>query len=134
MSQISKQAAYLRGLAEGLGIGDESKEHRIMTAIIALLEEMATRIDEGQAQIETLTDNLETVVEDVCEMQDLLLEDIDDFELLGGDDDDEPMEEIACVSCGDSFLVERETMLAERELACPNCGSMIELDKRKIAF
>lgn len=129
MSRIKEQAAYIRGLAEGLGIDNEVKEHRVLNEIITLLNEMATQIDENKGENELISVRVDTLTEDVSEMQDLLFESFDDLEDIGMESvlDDEDMHEIECPRCGEGFLVETDTLLAEPKLSCPNCGTDVNI-------
>ena len=64
--ELSKKAAYLQGLVDGLGIDDTTKEGKIIKAMSALLGEMADAIDgmdedlsRAYDQINDLSDELE---------------------------------------------------------------------------
>ena len=45
----SEKVAYLKGLAEGLGFDKESKEGRILDAILDILEDVAHDIEDLRA-------------------------------------------------------------------------------------
>lgn len=80
MSYIKEQVSYLRGLAEGLTIGDD-KQAQVIHAIIALLDDMASYIDENQAVQEELMANLENLTEDVQDLEEAVFEDDEVFEV-----------------------------------------------------
>ena len=59
---------------------------------------------------------------DFDEDDDYGLDDYDEF-----DDEDEPLYEVKCPTCGDTICVD-ESMLCEGEIDCPNCGEQLEFD------
>ena len=80
--ELSKKAAYLQGLVDGLGVDESTKEGKIIKAMSALLAEMAEAlegVDEDLSraydQINDLSDELEDLEADLYEDED---EDEDD--------------------------------------------------------
>ncbi|MCL2069273.1 MAG: hypothetical protein FWH00_05160 [Oscillospiraceae bacterium] len=115
---ISERVAYLRGLAEGLGLDRESKEGKIISVMIDILDDMAD-------SIEDLSDGLEMVGHQLDDINDELGID-DDYD----DDDfdfDGELYEVTCPSCGNIVYMD-EDMLDEGEMPCPNCGEVLEID------
>ena len=43
MGNLTDRAAYLRGLAEGMGLDKEKKEHKLLLEMLGLMDEMARR-------------------------------------------------------------------------------------------
>jgi NAD-dependent SIR2 family protein deacetylase len=122
---LSEKVAYLKGLAEGLGLDREGKEGRIITAMIDILDDMA-------GSIEDLGDGLEMVscqIDDISDELDLLDDDYDDD--FDDDDDDEDFEgelyEVTCPNCKNIVYMD-EDILDEGEMPCPNCGEILEVD------
>ena len=68
MSDLSKRAAYLKGLAEGMKLAEKSDEGSVISKLIDIIEEMAAEVDEvsvfGDAATEKLA-SLEDTVEDM---------------------------------------------------------------------
>ena len=67
---ISEKVAYLRGLAEGIGIeisdeADNTKEGRLLTGILDVLGDIATAIEESQATQDSLFIYAEELDEDL---------------------------------------------------------------------
>jgi NAD-dependent SIR2 family protein deacetylase len=117
---ISERVAYLRGLAEGLALDRESKEGKLFSVMIDILDEMAD-------SIEDLSDGLELIGHQLDDINDELgLGDYDD------DDDDDfdfdgELYEVTCPSCKNIVYMD-EDMLDEGEMPCPNCGEILEID------
>ena len=50
MDNLASKLGYLRGLAEGLDINDDTKEGKVIRQIILLLEEIGRSLEELNAQ------------------------------------------------------------------------------------
>lgn len=70
MYELSKKVSYLKGLAEGLGLGQESKEEKILSSIIEILDEMANTVCDNELAIEDLEDYIFEVDEDLSYLED----------------------------------------------------------------
>lgn len=105
MEYFEKKITYLRGLCDGSGFPEESKEGKIFHGILDVLDDMAF-------MLETFMDD-EDMVMDEEEM----------------DETDEPIffYSFICPNCGEEIDVDEETMETEREIACPGCGNSIPM-------
>ena len=81
---LKAQVSYLKGLAEGLALDEESKEGKLLLRIVDLLDEMAHEIEQLKTEYEELFEYTEALDEDLAELEDDFYEDYDDHE----DDDD----------------------------------------------
>ena len=115
-----ERVAYLKGLAEGMKIDDSTNEGKLLLNIIDVLEDIVMDVAD-------MGDDLAEMAEQVDEIDDDL--DALEGEIYGDDDeeDDEPMYEVECPSCGDVICLD-EDMLEEGEIACPNCGEKLEFE------
>ena len=75
--ELSKRAAYLQGLVDGLGVDESTKEGKIIKAMSALLAEMAEALEgmdedlsRAYDQINDLSDELEDLEADLYEEED----------------------------------------------------------------
>ncbi len=123
--KTTEKVAYLKGLAEGLGIDDQTKEGKVIAAIIDALDDLAH-------DIESLDDELDEVAEVIGTISDEM-DDIED-EVFGEDEcdcedccDDEDMYEVTCPSCNNSITVDYD-VISSGEIVCPNCGEKLEFD------
>ena len=134
--ELSKKAAYLQGLVDGLGVDESTKEGKIIKAMSALLAEMAEALEgmdedlsRASDQINDLSDELENLEADLYEDEDDDEddddeddddEDDDDEDDDDEDDDDEDDEEDADDANDDDIASE-----PFYEVACPNCGETV---------
>jgi len=126
--EITEKVAYLKGLAEGLGLDTESKEGKIIAAMIDILDDMALEIEDlKDAQME-LGDGLDAVSDDLEDVEDIIYgEDEDDFEDEDEEEDDEDCYATTCPNCEETIYFD-ESILEEGEVICPNCGEKLEFD------
>ena len=124
---ISEKVAYLKGLAEGLNIDtDKSKEGKLITVMIDILEEIALSIEDLEENSLALGEEIDVLSDDLADVEDIVFDDEDEDE-----DDEEEFDddwfEVECPSC-DEVLVVDEDALEEGYIKCPNCGTEYSLD------
>ncbi|WP_271629398.1 CD1247 N-terminal domain-containing protein [Caldicellulosiruptor sp. DIB 104C] len=132
MENLYEKVAYLRGLADGLGVSEESKEGRLIRSIIDVLDEFADAINELDTRYCELEDVVESLDEDLEKLEDEVYEDYDDEEYddyYDEEDEDEDLIEITCPNCKVTFYLEEDEYLNEDEIECPNCNEVIYLDE-----
>lgn len=126
MKYLYEEVAYLRGLAEGLEISKETKEGKIIHKIVETLESFADAIVDLDEEQTDLIEYVESIDEDLSDVEDDLYED-DDLE-----DDDEELSfiEMECPSCGDLVEIDEDLLYDDEvDIVCPNCqGIIIEAD------
>lgn len=125
-----ERVAYIKGLMEGLGIDDSTKEGKVLKAMAEALEDIAGDLAETQDELSELYDHVDAIDEDL----DMLEEDYyetddedDDCDCGCEDDDDDCLYEVVCPSCGDAICL-NEAMLEEGVIDCPGCGEKLEFD------
>ena len=117
--EISEKVAYLKGLAEGLALDTDTKEGKLIAAIIDVLDDMAEKFVD-------LEDELCDVEEALYEMDDEDDEDEEDY------DDDESYFETTCPVCQEEIVFDEDT-LDSGEIRCPKCGEKLEFDLSDLA-
>ena len=115
---VSEKVAYLKGLADGLGIKDSTNEGKLMLAVIDVLEAMADDIEAVDAHAKDLSDSISDISEDMEYLEDLCIGDMDD--------DDEEYE-VTCPKCGETITVYEED-LDFGSIRCPKCDAELEFD------
>ena len=133
---ITENAAYLKGLAEGMNIDKESNEGKLIVKMLDVISEMSERINTLEILNEDLYEYMEQMAEDIVAIEDdLYLEDEDDLDEyedysdLNDDDDDfsfddeEEYYEVECPSCGEKICFTEE--LDTENMVCPACGNKI---------
>ena len=136
---MREKAAYLKGLVEGLGIDETTKEGKVIKAMSELLCEMAQAIDgidedvtQAYDQINDLSEELEDLEADLYEDDEEADEDeADDAEEEEDEDDNadvasEPYYEVACPACGNTVYVSEDDLDAG-EAICPSCNVAFEV-------
>lgn len=146
---IVEKAAYLKGLAEGLGIDGESREGRLWAPLHELLTDMAHEIEDLQAAHLDIADTVDELGEELSAVEEQVF-DLDSPELFGAgpededededeeEEDEEPDEEDA-EAPGDED--EEEDGIIELpklggvmyDVTCPVCGTEITLDEEMLA-
>ena len=122
---LNAKAAYIRGLMTGMEFDPESKNGKIIAAMMDLLEEMAATVVEHDDALDQVYDELETLDQDLDDVVSDLYELEDDDE----DDDEEPADlyEVTCPNCGAVVTVDEETLLSQ-DLTCPNCHAAFDIE------
>lgn len=107
MQKLKERAAYLKGLMEGLEIGD-SKEGKVLKAMYDLLEDLCDTVADMDDDLDQVYDELDAMDEDMDDLEEAV---------FGDDEDDEEEDD------------EDEEVEAEYELTCPNCGAVTVVDE-----
>ncbi len=127
---ICEKIAYIKGLAEGLELSDDTKEGKILGAIIDLLGDITEEICDIEDGCDELMEQIDAVDEDLASLEEIIYEDDEDECDCDCDDccdcDDE-VYEIECPACNDVIYLDGD-MLAEEGMTCPNCGTELEFD------
>ena len=123
---LNAKAAYIRGLMTGMEFDPESKNGKIIAAMMDLLEEMAATVVEHDDALDQVYDELETLDQDLDDVISDLYELEDDDE---DDEDEEPADlyEVTCPNCGAVVTVDEDTLLSQ-DLTCPNCHAAFDIE------
>ena len=128
---MKEKAAYLRGLIEGLGIDETTKEGKVIKAMSELLGELAEAVDGIDEDVTRAYDQINDLSEELEDLEaDLYEDDEDDEEPEEDDNDDdiasEPFYEVACPNCGETVYVSEDDLDAG-EANCAHCGVTFEV-------
>ena len=127
--ELSKKAAYLQGLVDGLGIDDTTKEGKIIKAMSALLGEMAEAIESVDEDLSHAYDQINDLSDELEDLEADLYEEDDEEDADDANDDDiasEPFYEVACPNCGETVYVSEDDLDAG-EANCAHCGVTFEV-------
>lgn len=147
---LSDKVAYLRGLMDGLGIDDSTKEGKILKMMAEILDEMAVTVEDISDEVDEIVEIVDMLDEDLGDVEDDLYdleddeydEDYDEFddddeeEIIYDDEeseeeydefDDEQMFECCCSNCGDTICIS-ESIVEMGSMKCPNCNALLEFD------
>ena len=135
---INEKAAYIKGLADGVELDNNTKEGKLILALIDLVSDMATAISELEEDVDTAFDYCEELDEDLGAVEEMLLDDedcdcdcddcdcdCDDCDCdCDCDDEDEEYFEVECPACGEVICF--DSTIDPEELVCPACGEKFE--------
>lgn len=126
---MTEKAAYLKGLAQGLEMNEDTKEGKLLLALIDAFDGMATELSDLKEVCEELDDAVDLLDEDLSLLEEDVWgtdeeEDEDDFD---DDEDLADLYEVVCPACGDHIYLDEE-MLEEGEMQCPNCHSALGVE------
>lgn len=95
MDYLFEKVAYLKGLTEGIELENDSKEKKLFTALIDVIEEMAEAIEALDDEQEEIGEYLELMDEDLSTVEEEMFGDfeIDSSDLLEDDLDVDLIEE-----------------------------------------
>lgn len=117
---LKQKATYLKGLAEGLGIDDKTKEGKLLLALVDAFDELAAETTVIGEDLDDLSEYVDELDSDLSEVEKELYD--EDY-----DDEDDGEYSVICPSCNESVFLDDEDMAAE-EIECPYCGEKIELE------
>lgn len=129
---LNARAAYIRGLMNGLNYEPDSKEGKVLAAMMDLLEDMAAVVNEHDDMIDQIFDELDAIDADMDDLEDGVLDDLYDFNREDADDgDDDALEtsyEVTCPNCGTVNIVDEATLLDSDKLVCAECGAAFGIE------
>ena len=117
MSYIKEKVAYLRGLAEGMGIGEDA-QGKLLNAMITAMDAMADAIEENEAAVTEIDECIDDIYEELDNIDDCLFEDEEE-------NNDDDFIEMECPSCGETVFFDADMMDSGDDLKCPNCSTIM---------
>ena len=132
--EISEKVAYLKGLAEGLNLDTDSKEGKLIAAIIDVLDDMAEKFADIEDELCDVEDGLDAGSDDLSDVEETLYFALEDDDEDDEDEDDEEEECFMtnCPECEEEVYFD-ESVLEDGEVVCPNCGAKLEFDLSDLA-
>ncbi len=126
---ITEKVAYLKGLVEGLGMDEGTKEGRIIKAMVDVLDDMALTVSDMEDGLSEISEQVDAIDEDLEDLEKDFYgdEDYDEDEDDDEEDDDSDYYEVTCPKCGEKVYLDEE-LLSDGEMSCPNCGEKLEFD------
>ena len=121
MMTLTENAAYLKGLAEGLNVDESKHEGKLITKMLALISDMADSISDLEDECEELRGYIEEIDDDLAAVEDDLYEDEDedeDYEDEDEEDEETDFYEVTCPNCGEAVCF--DDSLDPENLICPS--------------
>ena len=132
MNTITEKVSYVKGLADGLCIGDDA-HGKLLKAIVDVLQDMAEEIAENTEMIDKLDECIDEIADECNDIEDTLedigeeLDDMsDELEWLEEDAyDDDDFVEVVCPHCNETVYFDEDMLENDDKLICPNCNEEI---------
>jgi len=128
MSYLNERVSYLRGLVEGLDVGESTKEGKVILAIVNVLEEMADEIIDLEESLDETDEYIQTIDEDLAQLEDDIYEDEDEDD---EDVDDDEYVEVECPNCNEIIYFDPDVFTDEEPITCPQCGAELFKDEEE---
>ncbi|GAW94148.1 CD1247 N-terminal domain-containing protein [Calderihabitans maritimus] len=131
MKDLRKKVGYVQGLMAGLELDEGSKEGRIISAIVDLLDEMADALVKIKAEQAELESYVESIDEDLYDLENEIYaydyEDDGAEETPDDGDRDEEYVEVECPNCHDIVCFDADILDEDEpvEVICPNCEEVV---------
>ena len=129
---LTEKAAYIKGLAEGIGLDESKPETKIINALIDIIDDLALTVSDLEDELVLVGEQVDAVDEDLDALESYVYDDddcdCDDCDCCCDDccDEDEFFE-VECPACGEVINVD-EGILESGSIECPNCGENLEFD------
>lgn len=122
MSNINDRVAFLKGLAEGMKLSDETNEGKLLLKMLDVMEKMAEEVTALRHDYDEMQEYVESIDDDLADMEEYLFEDEDEDDDDEEDDEDDDVVSYTCPHCGNEVTFEVDGFDFEEENLCPACG------------
>lgn len=139
MSKLTDKIAYLKGLAEGLKLDPAQDSNRVILGILEVLGEVGDSFEALAEAHGELSDYVDSIDEDLADLEADLFDDENDDEYEEDDDEDDEYDEdddeydededdgddtllYECPHCHQNIELDPDEMDSEEEYLCPVCG------------
>ncbi len=119
MMTLTENAAYIKGLAEGLDLDATKPEGKLIEKMLDLISDMADCISDLEDECDELRAYIEEIDDDLADVEDEIFEYEYEDEDEDDEDDDEAFYEVICPNCGETVCF--DDTLDPENLTCPAC-------------
>ena len=144
--KLTEKIAYMKGLLDGMELDGSTKEGKAILQMAEVMEEMGVYIDDLQSQVDELTELCDLLDKDLGEVEtDLYCDDDDDFDDddfdLDDDDDDDDDDEDDHFRIGRVLPADYDDFAYEDDddydnevyvVNCPSCDESVNLTEREL--
>lgn len=131
---ISEKVAYVKGLAEGLGLDTEkSTEGKLISVMIGILEEVGLSIQDLEENSLALGEEIDAISDGLADIEGIFDDLSHDHEGCGCGEEEQF--EYQCPSCGTGIPI-TDQVLDEEQAVCQECHAkyVIDLSHREAPF
>ena len=135
--KLTEKIAYMKGLLDGMELDGSTKEGKAILQMAEVMEEMGVYIDDLQSQVDELTELCDLLDKDLGEVETDLYCDDDDIEFGADDDEDDDfaLGEVLPADYDDfSYDDDDDEDFDEVQYVvnCPSCGETVNLSERQL--
>ena len=136
--KLTEKIAYMKGLLDGMELDGSTKEGKAILQMAEVMEEMGVYIDDLQSQVDELTELCDLLDKDLGEVETDLYCDDDDDDVEFGDDDDEDddfaLGEVLPADYDDFSYDDDDEDFDEVQYVvnCPSCDETVNLSERQL--
>ena len=121
--EILEKVAYMKGLAEGIGLDVKSKEGKLLKVMMDILDDVALELQDIRDEQGDLEEGLDAVSEDLADVEGYLFDQEEEDE----DEEEDEVYQTTCPNCDEEIFFD-ESILEDGSVLCPNCGEELEFD------
>ena len=125
--EILEKVAYMKGLAEGLGLDTKSKEGKLLKVMMDILDDIALELRDLSDEQGELEEALDAVSDDLSDVESYLYEMDGEYEEDEDEEEDGEVYETTCPNCEEEIFFD-ESILADGGVECPSCGEKLDFD------
>ena len=136
--KLTEKIAYMKGLLDGMELKGDTKEGKAILQMADVMEEMAVYIDDLQSQVDELTELCDLLDKDLGDVEyDLYGDDEDDDDDEDEDDDDEddyPLGKVLSADYDDTAYEDDDEDFDEVQYVvnCPSCNETVNLSESQL--
>ena len=125
MSKLTDKVSYLKGLADGMKLNMDKDANKLILEILGALGEFAGEIEALSDAHNELNEYVESIDEDLADLEEALFNDGEEEDEEGEDDEDDDIISYACPECGHEIEFRADEVDLSEDYLCPACGKPI---------
>jgi len=141
MEDLQTKLGYLRGLMQGLGVNEETKEGQVINQVVMILNELVDQVQEIREDHEELFSYVEAIDEDLAILEDSIENQQANMgnhnrelaaydygeDIYSSDEGYEIGFAVECPECREEVTIDEDVLEDEEalEVLCPSCGRVV---------
>ena len=121
---IKEKVAFIKGLAEGYKLGNETPQDIVINKILEVLSDLGESVENLDKGVSALADYVDEIDADLGDLEEYVYDEDDEYDDYEDDYEDAL---ITCPYCKSSLELEEEDDLDN--LVCPNCNAKFSIDE-----
>jgi len=124
VKKLSEKISFLQGLSEGMNVLDNGPQGKLIIEMLEVMSDMVDYIDELRSEFEDFKIYVETIDNDLLDLE----------EDMYGEDDD--YVEVTCDNCGEDVYFDAGCLDDDDviEVICPKCNEVVYVNDGSFDF